>query len=678
MAMFCAAQFVLAAPVWMVGLGVLAVPLVLHLWSRRTGPPAPFPSIRMLRAIYTERARRSRWRDLLVMLLRCALLGLIVLAFAQPRWQTAPQEPPLPAAGTGEVRTIVLDASASMQRPYRGGTLFDEAKRLTARFIRSVGPQTPVSVIVLGGQATPLLPRPTTHHTALLDRLDAVTCSDQHGALAMAVGRATGRAGGGQVIFITDGQRTSWPEEPDPTWPPVTTIAVGDATDAPNTAVENLRITPRSMRVGEPATVSFDVVRYGRSSLATTVSLTTAQRSVVRDVALEGGQRLAFNIPATFLRSGLQELVVQLPGDALPLDDTVRTLVHVRGPVVLAAAASTDNANRAGHYVAQAIAERAGPLDQADAVVVADAEALTGGQRDAVRQFIATGGSAIAFVDSPEDAKAIGWDASVRALDGVATLEPVDTRVPPWAVFEGRSLATLRAVRFERRTTIDAHPDIVVLARWSDGRPAAALTRLGAGHLVVVLGGIDPAASTLTDSPAFLPLIHELAHFMQPDGQGLSIVTAGSAAQVPVTPRAARDGLRVVGPDGQDAMSVVEVSDGQALVGVDAAERIGLYRILNDKQQIVGGFTAGIDARESDLQRMPRLTGSAEVLAALTATPAAQDTPNTPTTVPLWPWVLIAALAVGVAEQIAAGTARPPARGHRAADPWFDEPGGAA
>lgn len=677
MAMIFAAQLVLAAPVWMAGLGVLVVPLVLHLWSRRTGPPAPFPSIRMLRAIYTERARRSRWRDLLVMLLRCALLGLIVLAFAQPQWSQGPQEQPLPAAGIGEARTIVLDASASMQRPYRGGTLFDQAKRLTARLVRRADPQSPLSIIVLDGQATPLLPRPTTHHAALLDRLATVTCSHEHGALAMAVGRATGRAGGGQVLFITDGQRTSWPEEPDPTWPPVTTVAVGDEAEAPNTAVENLRITPQTVRVGQPATVSFDLVRYGRAPITTTIALSTHQRSEVRNLTLEGGQRLAFNMPATFLRPGIQELALQLPGDAMPLDDAVRAIVDVRGPVSFAAAGATDVRTRAGYYVAQAIAERAAPLDQADAVVVADAEALSDDQRDAVRQFIATGGRAIAFIDSTSDARAIGWPADVRSLDGAATLEPVDTRAAPWAVFEGRSLATLRAVRFARRTTIDELPGVAVLARWSDGQPAVVTARLDAGQVLAVLGGIDPGASTLTGSPAFLPLLYELADFLQPEGEGPLIVTAGSGARAPIAQRGHQKGLRVVGPDGQDVMSVIEVTGGQTVVDVEAADRAGLYRIEDDTQRTVGGFTAVIDPRESDLQRMPHLTGGTEVLAALT-TAAQPQSADLPTTVPLWPWVLVAALLIGMAEQIAGGASRQPDNERPTADPWLDEPGGVA
>ena len=87
------------APLWLAGFASLAVPLVLHLWNRRTGRALRVGSIRLLTGASPPMARRPRLHDPWLLALRCALLAALVLALARPYW--------MPRQGTAPIWALV-------------------------------------------------------------------------------------------------------------------------------------------------------------------------------------------------------------------------------------------------------------------------------------------------------------------------------------------------------------------------------------------------------------------------------------------------------------------------------------------------------------------------------------------------------------------------------------------
>ena len=84
-------MFGLLSPIWLAGLAALAVPVALHLWSRRGGRPILVGSIRLLTG--SPPATRRSWtvQDPWLLALRCAVLAALVVALAGPYWiPTAP------------------------------------------------------------------------------------------------------------------------------------------------------------------------------------------------------------------------------------------------------------------------------------------------------------------------------------------------------------------------------------------------------------------------------------------------------------------------------------------------------------------------------------------------------------------------------------------------------------
>ena len=101
----------LLAPLFLLGLAAIAVPIVIHMIQRERKEVIEFPSLMFVRRIPFHSFRRQRIRHWFLLLLRCAALALLVLAFARPFVRA-----PALAAVTDGAREVVvlLDRSYSM------------------------------------------------------------------------------------------------------------------------------------------------------------------------------------------------------------------------------------------------------------------------------------------------------------------------------------------------------------------------------------------------------------------------------------------------------------------------------------------------------------------------------------------------------------------------------------
>src|SRR3954465_111443 len=99
-------------PFFLVGLGAIAIPVLIHLIQRERKRVVAFPSLMFVRRIPYQSVRRRRIRHWALLLLRAAAIVLIVAAFARP---FIPQgaSAAVAVAGAREL-VIVLDQSASM------------------------------------------------------------------------------------------------------------------------------------------------------------------------------------------------------------------------------------------------------------------------------------------------------------------------------------------------------------------------------------------------------------------------------------------------------------------------------------------------------------------------------------------------------------------------------------
>lgn len=254
---------------WFAGLVALgALPVLIHLHGRRRARVQKLPTLLLLMASHRRVAQRTKFRHVLLLLLRVLVMVAIPLLLAKPYIETASD---LPAQISGpQSAVVVLDDSLSMRgRPESGGLtlsagrsiLLDEAKRQAARLVTALPPGAQAA-LVLGsrGGAAPV-PELTSDRARLFSAISAVQPSYRGTDLSTALKRAaqilqTVRQAERRVYLITDGAVHAIEAGMQP--PPDVEVALVDVTQGkprPNRAVVDLRadaalsLGPRAVRL---------------------------------------------------------------------------------------------------------------------------------------------------------------------------------------------------------------------------------------------------------------------------------------------------------------------------------------------------------------------------------------------------------------------------------------------
>ena len=133
-------------PLFLLALGALAVPVLIHLTQKERKAVVEFPSLMFLRKIPYESVQRRRIRDALLLMLRLAALALIVAAFARPFLRGSEL-----AAAPGGARDIVVLLDRSYSMGY--GDTWARAQRAAAAAIESATPADRISVVLFADVA---------------------------------------------------------------------------------------------------------------------------------------------------------------------------------------------------------------------------------------------------------------------------------------------------------------------------------------------------------------------------------------------------------------------------------------------------------------------------------------------------------------------------------------------
>ncbi|MDA7516004.1 BatA domain-containing protein [Akkermansiaceae bacterium] len=121
-------------PVLLAGLAGVLIPVILHLIRRQAAKPYDWGAMRFLFDTVAARRRRMEWEDFLLMIARCLLIALIVLAIARPFVPPNSGIPwlfVLPLGLLGVIRHSPLDGKTSLQKSNSLSPILATPPRLT-------------------------------------------------------------------------------------------------------------------------------------------------------------------------------------------------------------------------------------------------------------------------------------------------------------------------------------------------------------------------------------------------------------------------------------------------------------------------------------------------------------------------------------------------------------------
>jgi hypothetical protein len=190
------------------GVALAAIPVILHLFMKQTPKRVVFPALRLIQRRQERTRKKLRIKNWLLLLARMALLALMALALARPRFDAKIQ------AGDADVEAaiaLVFDTSLSMAYEEKDKTRLDEAKALADKLLERTHAGSQVFVIDSARAVEPVAMSPAAARKAI----QALAIAPANQSLNQGVGLAYGAVAGSEkplrdVFVFTDLARSAW------------------------------------------------------------------------------------------------------------------------------------------------------------------------------------------------------------------------------------------------------------------------------------------------------------------------------------------------------------------------------------------------------------------------------------------------------------------------------------
>ena len=640
----------LLAPLFLVGLLAVGLPLWLHRLQTQSSDRKPFSSAMLLETAEKQVHVKKKLKYLLLLAARIALLVLLALAFAKP-FLTRP--PVMIASTDAGTRLLVVDTSASMGR----NGVFPQALT-SARQAINDAPADALIQVVAADAGLRVLGSLTNDKGAARNELETLSPSELRldvGEIMTALERlAAGLPPPVELHVVSDFQASAMP------------VRFSDA--IPDGVAS---FTPHVVGTGEPFNWSISYVRDSADGIEVGLN-GSGDRERVGDVDLfvngeiisskglsqTGPLSLQFDRPD--FESGANRVALRINTDDdftadndwyhvvdnAPPDPIPLITLNAGGLPVTYLSAALESAGRyrvepliAGDFDTRILTRYRWAI--VDDVGLADPDMTA-----ALDEFVANGGNLLAFAGDRAAAMEVlpvtghrpGALVSGQQPGDFLSVGQVDARHPALSATEG-----WQSVTITRNLPLEPGDGDDVIIRLSNNEPFLIEQRSGAGRILLVTGALDNRWNDLPVRPVFVSFIIEAARYLSGVGELPRSYTAG--AVLPLSLAGASSG-QVVDPDGNTVLSLADTTREQQI----KLDRTGFYEVYTPQGETV--VAANIDPRESDRRKVSQetLDDWQNATVGQDAGAGAAFAAEQEETVELWHWVLLALALVVIGE----------------------------
>ena len=525
----------LLAPLFLLGLAGLVVPIVVHLTERQRRQVVDFPSLMFLRQIPFRSSRRKKIHHWALLAIRALALALLVAAFSRPFFENDV----VGIGSTGGPREVVVVLDRSYSMGY--GDRWERAKTQAREVFEGLGAQDRASLVLMSRGAEAVL-RATSDRDRLLAALDTTSVSADgtlYGPalkLAQTILDESEPQYQREVVIISDFQRNGWKGDEGVTFPPgtlVSPVLISDET-TPNATVASVTLRRDFFSGQERMTAEARVVRRGGEApvdLSIVLEI-DGQEVQTQTVHLESTGSAVVTFEAFTLSDVYTRGSIRIDPDALPQDDEFHFVLSPRRAmrtIVLEGANQQQDASfyiRTAHIseeasfdveVRRSTSLSAADLASTDVVILNDIPFPQGAAGDRLRRFVEEGGGLLLVLGERS-----AWQTGLEEIlpgrfgparnhsRGAARLGRLDRSHPVFEAFAGPRSGDFSRARFFRSRDLELVPEGRGLAWFDDGSVALAERRLGEGTVLVWTSTMDRYWNDLAVQPVFLPFIHGL------------------------------------------------------------------------------------------------------------------------------------------------------------------------
>jgi hypothetical protein len=543
-------------PWFLLGLGFLAVPVILHLMNREMPRRLVFPSTRFLRRAQLPPEGRRRLRDLLLLLLRLLALAVAVLAFARPALPRT-HEPTRRGEASAAVTVLLADLSASIGAK---GTK-ERMVELARGALRDVADGERVGLILSADRVLAVMP-PGSRPTEVLDALSKAAplpVAGHHAAAVREASRLLTGNGPRRLIVLSDLQVGDWQDCRDqlpagtevrllnPADPGLANVAVVGAVASP-TSAGRCRVIVEVRNFADLAQERTLTVRAGPDRQSVPVALPPLQ---VRRVAV------------VLRHEGAVHGVAELTPDDYPADDALHFWAAAPPSVpVVAVVPAADTAAGQGaqaFFLAKSLEGAAATFHlqtvTADAFFAVDlsqvplvfvlgaADRFEEAAFAQLQRFCNAGGTAVCTpgpfpgqmlhglrANGLCDARLVEVVGQERRRGESWTLGWVNPEGVLGDAFAEAEHTDLFLFPIRQYLKLSLGGNQTVHLKTSTGDPVLVEQAVGRGRILVSALPFDPQWSDLPLTASFLPLVQEIARTAVPAGYGITRIDCGQPA----------------------------------------------------------------------------------------------------------------------------------------------------
>lgn len=632
------------APIALLGLVLLILPIVVHLFKPRKMKQTPFSSLRWLKETHQRLSRRIQWHQWLLFLLRAGCIVLLVFALAKPLigfWGSRSVD-----------RFIIVDVSRSMayQTPDTPSSM-ERATDLAGRMAQAnrVGDRTSV---ILAGASPQLIAAPGSDASSAVAAIQSLRPGPADARLSATLPLVrsllpTQGTRDVELIFVTDNLAERWRQQevqsflkdlPNPVR--VNVIECG-ANPAANGWITGARLF--QFGADEDRWIRVLVGCNAEPNQARSVRLTgiEGRTDETQLVGLKPGQLTAvdFRIPANVsLQGQVAELRLE-PADALASDDVyflaLDNAARLRVIVVESDTPGPDGRSvglylRVGMEVLSTSKNQAlevttrtasnvaaSDFAKADVIFLAGVARLTDGVLESLESRVRSGAGLGIFL-GPQVQPAFYNQKLYRPQQPAEGLLPLPIKVagetftlegrpgaltnvrwthPLLALLQDPVLSDLPRSRFRMFANLAGTParTDVILARFDDETPAIVDRPMGAGRVLVFNTSANDEWSDLPNQKrAFLPLLDRALSHLSAGGIKRSF-TLGEPVTLALADHEPNSPLKVTTPSGAKLTPRRIVVRGQTLLHIDEVAETGAYPVEG-----AGAITFTVNASRTD------------------------------------------------------------------------------
>lgn len=649
------------------GLFLGALPPLIHLLNRRRFRETQWAAMRFLAEAVRKNSRRLRIEQLILLLVRIAILMLLVLGLAQPQLQSFGR---LFAANVPTHRIIVLDTSFSMEFEGPTETRFQQAQQIAREIVESASQGDAFNLVrICSSEPRVIVRKPAFQTSELLREIEQLVVPDERGEMHPALLevdkllQALPEIPQKEVLIISDLQQSCW--QPEGAGKPLeirsllkkigaaarlVLIDVGQGGQE-NAAVTDLRALEDFHTVRQSARFKVSATTFSRMVGDTQLEFfVDGKLQASRPLSLQPFTEVSEDFSYTFATGGDHLVQARLTRDGLPVDDQRQLAVRVKDQLRVLCVngklagrqrdtatfhlnlALAPNPNEsAGQALIQPQVIKYGELrgfdlSQYDCVFLCNVSALDAAEAQLLETYLKGGGGVICCLGDRVDvasynrvlfqdgqgilpAEILERHGNARDQKEVFGFDPLEFQHPIVKVFQGNpeaGLETTQTFEYFRTKLAARNPGRIVLA-FSSGDPAIIETRVGAGKSLLITTPLDQSWGNWAIWPSFVPLIQEIVFYAVAGDDAGQRLLVGEAWQRTVQTRGADVTGMVTRPDGETEPARSTPNANLTDFHYDRTDKSGAYNLqLGPPLNRRETFVVNVDPRESNLTRLEK------------------------------------------------------------------------